>query len=93
MTKRKKIKKAVALSYSVGEDAPKIIAKGKGIVADNILDRGDEYKIPIYKDEALANTLTQFDIGDYIPEELYQVVAEVLVYVTKIDKLQDKIYG
>ena len=87
------IKKAAAISYNPGEEAPKIIAKGKGMVADNILERAKIHDIPVYKDEVLVDTLTKFDIGDYIPEELYQIVAEVLVYVTKVDKLQDKIRG
>lgn len=90
---KRKIKKAAALQYAPGEQAPKIVAKGKGIVADNIIEKGTEHEIPIYEDPSLVDTLTQFDIGEYIPEELYQIVAEVLVYVTKVDKLQDKFNG
>lgn len=90
---KRKIKKAAALQYEIGEQAPKIIAKGKGIVADNIIDKASEHDIPIYEDASLVESLTQFDIGEYIPEELYQIVAEVLVFVSNVDKLQDKLHG
>jgi len=87
----KKIKKAAAISYDITDDAPKIVAKGKGIIADNIIEKGLEYDVPVYQDSDLVETLTKFDIGEYIPPELYQVVAEVMVFVSKLDKLQDKI--
>lgn len=86
----KKRKIAAAIQYLPGTDAPKVIAKGKGVVADNILEKADEYALPIYKDEALAEALTQMDIGDAIPPELYTVVAEILVFVTDLDKMKDK---
>lgn len=86
-----KIKKAAAVSYDMGEPAPKIIAKGKGIVADKIIEKADALNLPIYEDPKLAELLTGLEIGEYIPEELYQIVAEVMVFVTNLDKLQDKI--
>lgn len=87
----KKIKKAAAIKYEAIDEAPKIIAKGSGIIADNILEKADETNIPIYKDEKLVEELTKLDLGDFIPPELYQVVAEIMVFVTDLDKLYDKV--
>lgn len=89
---RDDIKKAVAIEYDI-EHAPKINAKGKGIVAQNILKRAEDTKIPIYKDSELAEELTQLDIGQEIPAELYEIVAEILVFVNDIDKLGEKIHA
>jgi len=88
---QKKIKKVAAIKYDVTDEAPKLVAKGAGIVADKILEKADEHDIPTYKDEALVETLTKLDMGDFIPPELYQVVAEIMVFVTDLDKLYDKV--
>lgn len=90
MSESKK-KTAVALQYNAGEEAPKIIATGKGILAEKILDKAKESDVPVYEDEKLANTLSKLDIGDMIPPELYGVVAEILVFVDKMDRIKKKI--
>lgn len=82
--------KAAAIRYVQGDDAPSVIAKGQGIVADKILEKATEHEIPVYKDAKLADELTKIEIGDYIPPELYTVVAEIMVFVTDLDKLRDK---
>ena len=74
-------KSAIALEYNPDEEAPKVIASGRGHLADKIIDKAQEYDIPVHQDEKLANSLSNLEIGEYIPKELYQVVAEVLVYV------------
>lgn len=84
-------KTAIALSYDVEDAAPKIIATGRGYLADKILDTAAEEKIPIHKDNKLANTLSKLDIGDYIPSELYDVVAEILIFVDGMDKIKSKV--
>ncbi len=81
---------AVAIKYNPGESAPKIVAKGRGGVAERILEKGAENNIPIHKDEKLVEELTKIDIGDQIPPELYEVVAQVLVFVSDLDKLMKK---
>lgn len=79
-------KKAVALKYDEGEDiAPKVIAKGKRKVAENILEKAKEHNIPVYKDKKLASQLSNLEIDDNIPQELYEAVAQVLLFITKID--------
>lgn len=87
----KKIKKVAAIKYETGEVAPNLVAKGAGITADKILEQALESDIPIYQDEQLVETLTKLELGDYIPEELYKVVAEIMVFVTDLDKLKDKV--
>lgn len=80
-------KEAVALSYEATKnDTPKVIAKGKGIVADNILERAKENNIPIQEDSTLIELLSKLNINDSIPEELYQAVAEVFAFVYRTDK-------
>ncbi|TAH72201.1 MAG: flagellar biosynthesis protein FlhB [Anaerolineaceae bacterium] len=84
-------KTAVALSYDPNETAPKIIASGKGHIAERILERANDADIPIHKDEVLANTLSKLELGSYIPPELYEVVAEILVFVDKMDRIKGKL--
>ena len=80
-----KLKTAVALEYEAGEQAPKIVATGKGHIAEKIIQTAEEENVPIHKDEKLAGTLSKLEIGDYIPEELYGIVAEILVMVDRAE--------
>ena len=82
---------SVALSYDPGEDAPKVIATGKGVLAEKILDKAKEVDVPVYEDEKLAKTLSNLELGEMIPPELYGVVAEVLVFVDRMDKIRSKV--
>lgn len=84
-------KTAVALGYNPGDEAPRIIAAGKGELAQKIINKAKEEDIPLHKDEKLAATLSKLEIGDTIPPELYEVVAEILVFVDKMDKLREKL--
>ncbi len=85
-------KKAVAVKYSKDDMAPKVLAKGMGIVAENIIEGAKEEDISIVEDKALVDELTKVEIGEYIPEELYEVVAKVLLFVSDIDKARDKYF-
>lgn len=84
-------KAAVALSYSPDEAAPKVVASGHGYLADKIINKAQEEDVPIHKDSKLANTLSRLDVGDYIPPELYNVVAEILVFVDNMDRIKGKV--
>lgn len=86
----KKLKQAVALSYDPLDMAPKIVATGRGRVAERIIEEAKENDVPIHRDDNLAGTLSKLDIGDYIPPELYEVVAEILVFVDKMEKIRSK---
>ncbi len=88
--KDKKIKTAVALEYDPSDDAPRVIASGRGVLADKIIEKAQESDVPIHKDDKLADTLSRLDIGDMIPPELYEVVAEILVFVDSMDKIKGK---
>lgn len=85
-----KVKQAIALEYDPNDIAPKVIATGSGHVAERILDEAKKENIPIHEDEKLAATLSKLDVGENIPPELYEVVAEILVFVDAMDKLKGK---
>lgn len=84
-------KVSVALQYEPGDAAPKILATGRGLIADQIVEKAKESDVPVYEDAKLAKTLSKLDIGDMIPPELYNVVAEILVFVDHMDTLRSKI--
>ena len=88
----KKIKQAIAIQYNPDEVAPKILASGTGIIADKIIEKAKSSDVPLYEDNKLANTLSKLDIGEYIPPELYSIVAEILVFVDNLDKIKGKIH-
>ena len=85
-----KPKQAVALSYDPAEDAPKVIASGRGALAERIIEKAKEAEVPIHRDDKLADTLSRLEIGEMIPPELYEVVAEILVFVDAMDKIKSK---
>ncbi len=88
----KKRKQAIAIQYNPDEVAPKILASGTGIIADKIIEKAKSSDVPLYEDNKLANTLSKLDIGEYIPPELYSIVAEILVFVNNLDKIKGKIH-
>lgn len=88
---KKKIKQAIAIEYDPNDKAPKIIATGKGAIADRIIEKAKEADVPVHEDAKLAGTLSKLDIGEYIPPELYEVVAEILVFVDKMEKIRSKL--
>lgn len=84
-------KQAIALEYNPEEIAPKVIATGSGFLAEKIIEEAKKSDIPIHEDEKLAKTLAKLEVGDAIPPELYEVVAEILVFVDAMDKLKEKL--
>ena len=88
---QEKEKTAVAVAYNPGEVAPKILAVGKGEVAERIIETAKENDVPFYQDNKLAETLSRLQIGDTIPPELYEVVAEILVFVDDMDRMKGKL--
>ncbi len=80
-----KRKKAVALQYRHQVDrAPKVVAKGQGIIAERIMEIAAEHNIPLKRDPALIEVLSKMDLEQEIPPELYRAVAEILAYVYKM---------
>ena len=76
---------AVALHYD-RKGAPRVVAKGKGTIGAKIIEVAKEHNIPIEENEILAGALSNVELGDEIPAELYKAVAEVLVFVLKLTK-------
>lgn len=86
----KKMRKAAALKYENGYDVPIVTAAGVGYVADRILEKAEENKIPVVKNETLAELLNNVEVGSEIPDELYDAVAKIIVYVMDLDKKASK---
>lgn len=80
--------RAVAINYNPEEIAPKILAKGAGLIAGKILENATDADIPVYKDAALIDELTRLDLGEHIPPDLYEVVAQILIFISDLDKLE-----
>jgi len=91
--KKEKVKQAVALEYDPQNTAPVVVASGKGRLAERIIEKAQEADVPVHRDDKLADTLSRLEIGDMIPPELYEVVAEILVFVDAMDKIRAKSHG
>jgi flagellar biosynthesis protein len=81
--------KAVALNYD-GVTVPKLSAKGEDDLAQAIIDIAIAHKVPVYENAELVQWLGQMEVGDDIPEQLYQVTAEILSFVYR---LEDRLPG
>ena len=78
-------KKAVALQYGPGDTAPVIVASGMGYMAEKIVETAADCGVPIYEDNSLSTILTQLQLGQEIPESLYQAIVEIYVYFLHFD--------
>ena len=90
---KNKVKQAIALEYDPNDAAPKVIASGRGIIAEKIIEKAKEADVPVHRDDKLADTLSRLEIGEMIPPELYEVVAEILLFVDNMDKIKSKLKG
>jgi flagellar biosynthesis protein len=78
-------KRATALRYTEGSEAPEVVATGRGEIARKILDAAEEAGVPVRRDPALVEALAKLDVGRTIPPELYVAVAEALVWAYRLD--------
>ncbi len=86
-TPRRGPRSAIAMRYDLAKDhAPKVVAKGKGEVAERILAIAHEHGIPVQEDPELLEALAKLDVQQEIPAELYQVMAEVLTFIYRANK-------
>lgn len=77
-------KKAVALKYEKYKDnAPKVVAKGSGVIAEKIIEVAKNHGVYIKEDPTLVNLLSGLELYEEIPEDLYKVVAEIFVLIYK----------
>lgn len=84
---KKEVKRATALQYSPDSDvAPKVVATGQGFLAEKIIEKAREEGVPVYQDKNLVKTLSALGIGNEIPPEIYEVVAEILIFIGSVDK-------
>lgn len=90
-TNLSKMKKAVALKYDREKDsAPKVVASGKGDIANNIIKLAREHDIFIKKDADLVELLSKIELNKEVPPMLYKAVAEVFSFIYKITNDQRK---
>ena len=82
-----KERSVVALKYEKGYKAPKIIAKGKGYLADRILEEAEAHDILVHTDENLAENLNKLELGSDVPPELFEIVAQIYLFTDKIDEI------
>jgi flagellar biosynthesis protein len=88
---KNEIKKAVALKYDIDIDnAPKVVAKGKGEIAGNIIKIAQDNNIPIKKDEDLIELLSAIDIEKEIPPNMYKAVSEIFAFIYDLTTIQRK---
>ncbi len=80
-----KVSSAVALTYSPDNGAPKVVAKGKGLIAEEIIARANEHGVFIHQSKELVGLLMKVDLDDNIPPALYTVVAELLAWLYHIE--------
>ena len=78
-------RRAVALQYGPDDNAPVIVASGMGYIAEKIVSVAQENGVPVYEDDSLATILTQLNLGQEIPRELYQAIVEIYVYFLNFD--------
>ena len=86
MNKAKILEQAVALTYEHGEFAPRVLASGKGLVAEQIIAKAKEHDIYIHESKDLVGLLMQVDLDENIPPALYQAVAESLAWLYQVER-------
>lgn len=84
---RKKRLQAAAIEYDEKQDdAPRLVASGKGYVAEKIIELAREADVPVVEDALLVSALMALELGEEIPAELYEAVAKILAFIYKLDK-------
>jgi flagellar biosynthesis protein len=86
--KNKRRQNAVALAYGAGDPAPKVVAKGQGLVADRIIERAREAGVFVHESKELVALLMQVDLDRQIPPALYRAIAELLAWLYYIESAQ-----
>jgi len=87
--KRASLRQAVALRYDPSDTAPRVVAKGAGYIHDKILEKAGESDVKVIADPELVRELTKLELGEGIPPELYEVIAQVLIFISDLDRLNE----
>ena len=83
-------RKAAALKYELNYEAPVVTAAGVGQIAENIIQQAENNDVPVVYNKELADFLSNVDVGDSIPSELYEAVATIIAYVTDLDRVEER---
>ena len=86
MNKPKLVQQAVALAYEKGEFAPRVVASGRGVVAEQIIAKAIENNVFVHQSKELVSLLMQVDLDAHIPVELYSAIAEVLAWIYQLEQ-------
>ena len=78
-------REAIALAYSQTDAAPRVVAKGKGLIAEQIIARAREHGVYVHESPELVALLTQVDLDEHIPPQLYVAIAELLAWLYRIE--------
>ncbi len=81
-----RLEKAVAMQYEEQEEAPRVTAKGRGELAEKIVQLAEQHEIPLYEDPDLVSLLYKLDLEEQIPTSLYEVVAEVFAFLYRLNR-------
>jgi flagellar biosynthesis protein len=85
---RRPLQQAVALAYETGAPAPKVVAKGRGLVAEQIINVAQEAGVFIHESRELVSLLMDIDLDQQIPPALYRTIAELLAWLYHIESAQ-----
>lgn len=83
------LQQAVALAYQTGDTAPRVVAQGRGAVAEQIIALAQEHGVFVHESRELVALLLQVDLDDRIPPELYRAVAELLAWLYRLERGQE----
>jgi flagellar biosynthesis protein len=90
MQQNKPMQNAVALTYLAGESAPKVVAKGSGLIAEEIISRAREHGVFVHESKELVSLLMQVDLDQQIPPALYRAVAELLAWLYRMENMHSQ---
>jgi flagellar biosynthesis protein len=76
---------AIALAYETGDFAPRVVAKGRGAIAEQIIAKANEHGVFVHESKDLIAMLMQVDLDDHIPPALYQAIAEILAWLYRLE--------
>jgi flagellar biosynthesis protein len=86
MTTPEHRKSAIALAYQSGDAAPRVVAKGRGLIAQAIIERAKEHGVYVHESEDLVGMLMQVELDTHIPPQLYLAVAELLAWLYRLER-------
>jgi flagellar biosynthesis protein len=84
------MQQAIALAYDESDYAPKVVAKGRGLMAEQIIAKAKENNVYVHESKELVALLMQVDLDDHIPPALYQAIAEILAWLYSLDQGQSQ---